>query len=61
MFVEASKILINPKLDYNYLLFAIVGGISVIVFTVLTVIFLRRRHKDYFKKTEKEMEDFEES
>jgi putative membrane protein len=61
MFVEASKILINPKLDYNYLLFAIVGGISVIVFTVLTVIFLRRQYRDYFKETEKEMEDFEES
>jgi len=61
MFVQASEILIDPTLDYNPLLFAIVGGISVIVFTVLTVIFLRRRHKDYFKKTEKEMEDFEES
>ena len=61
MFVQASQILSNPTLDYNYLLFAIVGGISVIVFTVLTVLFLRRRHRGYFKETEKEMEDFEES
>jgi putative membrane protein len=61
MFVEASKILIDPTLNYGDLLFAIVGGISVIVFTVLTVIFLRKRYRSYFKKTEKEMEDFEES
>jgi len=61
MFVQASEILIDPTLDYNYLLFAIVGGISVIVFTVLAQLFLRRRYRCYFKETEKEMEDFEES
>jgi putative membrane protein len=61
MFDQASQILINPTVDYNYLLFAIVGGISVIVFTVLTVLFLRRRYRGYFKETDKEMEDFEES
>jgi len=61
MFVEASKILIDPTFGYDYLLFAIVGGISVIVFTVLTVIFLRKRYRGYFKETEKEMDDFGES
>jgi putative membrane protein len=61
MFVQASQILIDPTFDYKTLLFAIVGGISVIVFTVLTVLFLRRRYNGYFKVTEKGMEDFEES
>jgi len=61
MFVQASQILIDPTLDYNPLLIVIVGGISVIVLTVITVIFLRRQYSDYFKKTEKDMEDFEES
>jgi putative membrane protein len=61
MFVQASQILIDPALDYRALLVAIVGGIPVIVLTVITVIFLRRQYSDYFKKTEKDMEDFEES
>jgi putative membrane protein len=61
MFVQASQILIDPTFDYNPLLIAIVGGISVIVFTVLTVLFLRRKYRGYFKETEKEMKDFEES
>jgi uncharacterized membrane protein len=61
MFVQASLILINPALDYGPLLIAIVGGISVIVFAVLAQLFLRRRYRGYFKETEKEMEDFEES
>jgi len=61
MFVQASQILIDPTLDYDYLLVAIIGGIPVIVLTVITVIFLRRQYSDYFKKTEKDMEDFEEN
>ena len=61
MFVQASQILIDPTFDYNPLLVAIIGGIPVIVLTVITVIFLRRQYSDYFKKTEKDMEDFEES
>ncbi len=61
MFVQASQILIDPSFDSKTLLFAIGGGISVIVFTVLTVLFLRRRYRSYFKVTEKGMEDFEES
>ena len=61
MFVQASQILIDPAFGYEPLLVAIIGGIPVIVLTVITVIFLRRQYSDYFKKTEKDMEDFEES
>ncbi len=61
MFVQVSQILINPEFDYNRLLVAIVGGISVIVFTVLTVLFFRRKYRGYFEETEKEIEGFEES
>jgi putative membrane protein len=60
-FVQASQILIDPLFDYNLLLVAIVGGIATIMFTVLTVLFLRRRYRSYFKVTENEMDDFEES
>ena len=61
MFVQASQILIDPTLGYDYLLIAIVGGIPVIVLTVITVIFLRRQYRGYFEKTEKDIEDFEDS
>ena len=60
MFVQASQILIDPDFSYKTLLYAIVGGIPVIVSTVLTVLLLRRRYSSYFKETEKMMEDFEE-
>jgi putative membrane protein len=60
-FVQASQILIDPLFDYNLLLVAIVGGIATIMLTVLTVLFLRRRYRSYFKVTENEMDDFEES
>jgi len=60
-FVEASKLLINPESPYTTLVIAIVGGIPVIVSTVLTVLLVRRRYSSYFKGTEEEMDDFEES
>ena len=61
MFVQASKILIDPELDYNTLVYAIVGGLPVIVSTVLTVLLLRRRYSNFFKETKEIIEDFEES
>jgi putative membrane protein len=61
MFVQASQILIDPEFTRTTLVYAIVGGIPVIVSTFLTVLLLRRRYSSYFKGTEKEMEDFEES
>jgi len=61
MFVQASQILIDPELDYNTLVYAIVGGLPVIVSTVLTVLLLRRRYSNFFKETKEIIEDFEES
>jgi len=60
-FVEASKLLISPESPYYTLVIAIVGGIPMIVSTVLTVLLLRRRYSSYFKGTEDSMEDFEDS
>jgi len=60
-FVEASKLLISPESSSTPLVIAIVGGIPVIVSTVLTVLLLRRRYSSYFKGTEDSMEDFEDS
>ena len=61
MFVEASKILIEPTLKYDALVLAIVGGIPVIVSTFLTALLLRRRYSSYFKGTEEPITDFEEN
>jgi putative membrane protein len=60
MFVEASKILIEPTFKYDALVLAIVGGIPVIVSTFLTALLLRRKYSSYFKGTEESMTDFEE-
>ena len=61
MFVQASVILIDPSAAYTPLIYAIVGGIPVIVSTFLTALLLRRKYSAYFKEPEDTMEDFEES
>ena len=69
MFVEASKILINPPASnpadplagYGTLIYAIVGGIPVIVATVLTTILLRRRYSSYFENKEDALVDLEDN
>jgi putative membrane protein len=61
MFVETSKILIEPTLKYDALVLAIVGGIPVIVSTFLTALLLRRKYSSYFKGTEEPITDFEEN
>jgi putative membrane protein len=61
MFVQASQILINPESTYTPLIYAIVGGIPVIVSTFLTSLLLRRKYSTYFKEPEDTMEDFEEA
>ncbi len=61
MFVEASKILIEPTFKYDALVLAIVGGIPVIVSTFLTALLLRKKYSNYFKGTEESMTDFEEN
>ncbi len=67
MFVQASPILINPidpessLSELAPLLYAIIGGIPVIVSTILTVLVLRRKYSDFFKETEEAMGEHEES
>lgn len=61
MFVQASQLLIDPASSYTTLVYAITGGIPVIVSTVFTVLLLRRRYSSFFKETEEVIEDFEES
>ena len=69
MFVEASKILIDiplpvpgdPLAGYGTLIWAIVGGIPVILATVLTTIVLRRRYSSYFENKEDALGELEES
>ncbi len=61
MFVQASQILIDPTFDYLPLLYAIIGGIPVIISTILTVLVLRRKYSSFFKGTEEEIEESEES
>jgi hypothetical protein len=61
MFYQASDILINPEVPYQRLILAIIGGISIILLTSLSVIVLRRKYRSYFKETEEDMEDFKES
>jgi putative membrane protein len=60
MFVQASQIIINPEASYTPLIYAIVGGIPVIVSTFLTSLLLRRKYSAYFKEPEDAMDDFEE-
>jgi putative membrane protein len=59
IFVEASKIIINPDTVYTSLLFAIIGGIPVIVSTFLTVLLLRRKYSGYFKESEENLDELE--
>jgi hypothetical protein len=61
MVVEASKIIINPDLPYTTLIYAIVGGIPVIVSTFLTVLLLRKKYSEYFKAPKELTDDLEES
>lgn len=61
MVVEASKIIINPDLPYTTLIYAIIGGIPVIVSTFLTVLLLRKKYSSYFKTQKELTDDLEES
>ncbi len=60
MFYEASQVLINPKVSYAGLVFAIIIGIPLIVAAVLTVFILRRRYASFFTGKEKEVQEFRE-
>jgi len=59
MFAEAAQLLITPEASYSTLVYAIVGGIPVIVSTFVTMLLLRRKYSSYFKAPKEAMEDFE--
>ncbi|PVX26411.1 MAG: hypothetical protein CW691_01550 [Candidatus Bathyarchaeum sp.] len=61
IFAETSTIFINPGADYKTLIYAIIGGIPVIVSTFLTVLLLRRKYSNYFKGSQEPIDDFEEN
>jgi len=61
IFVQTSQILIDPEFSLTPLVYAIIGGIPVIVSTFLTALLLRKKYSNYFMETDKTMEDFEES
>jgi len=61
MFAEAAQLLITPEASYSTLVYAIVGGIPVIVSTFVTMLLLRRKYSSYFKAPKEAMEDFEDS
>jgi hypothetical protein len=60
-FVEASKIIINPDIVYTTLLYAIIGGIPVIVSTFFTVLLLRKKYSSYFKVLKESTDNLEDS
>ena len=60
MFYQASQILIDPKVSSTDLVIAIIIGIPSIVAAAFAVFILRRRYASFFKRKEKEIEEFKE-
>ncbi|MEM2953292.1 MAG: DUF373 family protein [Candidatus Bathyarchaeia archaeon] len=56
-----SKILVNPKIGYEALIFSIVVGILIGVASILVIIVVHRSAKGFFKETEEQVEEFGES
>jgi len=56
-----SDVLINPFLGYEKLIFSIIIGILIGIASILIVLVIHRAAKDFFRKTEKPVEDFEEN
>ena len=61
MFAEAAQLLITPEASYSTLVYAIVGGIPVIVSTFFTVLLLRKKYSNYFKILKESTDNFEDS
>lgn len=54
-----SAVLINPR-DTELLIFSIIIGILIGIASVLVIFVIHKSAKDFFKKTEEQVEDFEE-
>jgi len=55
---STSDLLINPKMGYEKLIFSIVVGILIGIASVLVVFVIHRSAKEFFKKTEEQVEEF---
>ncbi|MGB9960198.1 MAG: DUF373 family protein [Candidatus Bathyarchaeales archaeon] len=53
-----SKILINPNVGYEALIFSIVVGILIGIASLLVIIVVQRSAKGFFKETEEQVEEF---
>jgi len=56
-----SDVLINPFLGYEKLIFSIIIGILIGIASILIVLVIHRSAKGFFRKTEKQVEDFGEN
>jgi hypothetical protein len=53
-----SKILINPNIGYEALIFSIIVGILIGIASLLVIIVVHRSAKGFFKETEEQVEEF---
>jgi putative membrane protein len=58
---ETTDILIDPKIGYENLVFAIVVGILIGIASVLVIFIIHRSAKDFFEKSEEKVYDFGEN
>jgi H+/Cl- antiporter ClcA len=56
-----ANILIDPTLGFSNLVFAIIVGILIGIASVLLVIIVHRSTKDFFKKSEEDVNEFGET
>jgi putative membrane protein len=61
IFYETSNLLINPKLGYERLTFAIFIGILIGIASLVVIIVIHRSGKRFFKRAEEQVEEFGES
>lgn len=55
-----SKILVNPKIGYEELIFSIVVGILIGIASILVILVVHRSAKGFFKEIEEQVEGFRE-
>jgi len=60
IFIETSRILKNPELSYERLIFAIIIGVLIAIATILIVLVVYRGFQDFFKGKEEQIEEFRE-
>lgn len=59
IFESASRLLIDPKMGYEALIFSIIIGIMIGIASFLVILVVNRIAKGFFKEVEREVEEFE--